>query len=309
MRTEYLKTLQVISQVGSFSLAATEMFVTQSAISQRIKSLEEHYNCQLLDRSGPALVLTEAGKIVVHRAEQILKIEAKLINDLKHQGGKSRLSICCTPTFGVAYLPQVIEQFMLRHADNIDLKFMFHSIDQAIKELLGNEFDLAVIEHCEKLEIPGFHAMELPKDELIFISSPVLDLPDLVVDIQRLFSHCLIARKIGCTSRKLLEHNLAQRGHKIEDFSRSIILDDLRMTLETIVNGGGIAYISRSLAVKQLATGLLREHHVPGFTHMRQRTMVINRDRMHDPAINEFINCIVATFDLSKSASRLPIPH
>ncbi|MDA8413507.1 MAG: LysR family transcriptional regulator [Desulfobacteraceae bacterium] len=296
MRTEYLKTLQVIAQVGSFSRAATELFVTQSAISQRIKYLEDHYDCQLLDRSGPTPVLTDAGRIVARRAEQILKIEAKLINDLKCQGGKSRLSICCTPTFGAAFLPKVMEQFMLLHADNIDLKFMFHSIDRAIKELLENEFDLAVIEHCEHLEIPGFHALGLPQDELIFISSPILGLPEPEVDIQRLFSQCLIARKIGCTSRKLLELNLAQGGHKVEDFSRSIILDDLRLTLETVAGGGGIAFISRSMAAKQLAAGLLREHRVPGFIHVRQRTAVISHERMHDPAIKEFIDCIIDSF-------------
>jgi len=301
MRTEYLKTLLVISHVGSFSRAAAELFVTQSAISQRVKSLEEHYNCQLLDRSGPTLVLTEAGMIVARRAEQMLSIEAKLINDMKQQKGKSRLSICCTPTFGVAYLPRVIEQCMLHHADNIDLKFMFHSIDQTIKELLDNEFDLAVVEHCEQLEIPGFHAVELPMDELIFISSPLLNLPEPEIDIQQLLSQCLIARKSGCTSRMLLERNLAQGGNKIKDFSRSIVLDDLRLTLETVVSGGAIAFISRSLAEKQLAAGLLHEHRVPGFTQVRQRTAVINKGRMHDPAVKEFIRCVVDTFALQPS--------
>ena len=301
MQTEYLKTLQVIAQVGSFSRAATELCVTQSAISQRIKFLEDHYGCQLLDRSGPVPTLTEAGRIVVRRAEQILKIEAKLLNDLKHQGGKSRLAICCTPTFGVAFLPRVIEQFMLHHADNIDLKFMFHSLDRAIKELLENEFDLAVIEHCEPLEIPGFQALELPNDELIFISSPALGLAESEIESKDLFGQCLVARKMGCTSRKLLEFNLAQEGHKIEDFSRTIILDDLRLTLETVISGGGIAFISRSMAAKQLAAGLLREHRVLGFTHVRQRTAVINKERLHDSAIKEFINCIVATFQLQSA--------
>jgi DNA-binding transcriptional LysR family regulator len=296
MQTEYLKTLQVTAQVGSFSRAASELCVTQSAISQRIKSLEDHYGCLLLDRSGPTPVLTEAGKIVARRGEQILKIEAKLLNDLKHQSGKSRLAICCTPTFGVAFLPQVIEQFMLRQVDNIDLKFMFHSLDQAIKELLGNEFDLAVIEHCEQLEIPGFHALELPRDDLVFISAPSLELPVNEVDLNSLFAQCLIARKIGCTSRKLLEVNLAREGYNIDDFHRTIILDDLRLTMETVISGGGIAFISRSLAAKEIAAGLLREHLVPGFIHVRQRTAVINRKRMQDPPIAQFLECIVATF-------------
>lgn len=301
MRTEYLKTLLVIYHVGSFSRAATELFVTQSAVSQRIKSLEEHYNCQLVDRSGPTLVLTEAGIIVARSAEQMLNIEAKLINEMKQQRGKSRLSICCTPTFGVAYLPRVIEQCKLHHADNIDLKFMFHSIDQTIKGLLENEFDLAVVEHCEQLEIPGFHTVELPMDELIFISSPLLNLPEPEIDIQQLLSQCLIAQKRGCASRMLLEQNLAQKGHKIEEFSRSIVLDDLRLILETVTSGGVIAFISRSLAEKQLAEGLLREHRVPGFIHVRRRTAIINKGRMDDPAVKEFIRCVAATFELQPS--------
>ena len=301
MKTEYLKTLQVISRVGSFSRAATELFVTQSAISQRIKFLEDHYGCQLLDRSSPTLVLTEAGKIVVHRGEQILKIGAKLIDDLKHQGGKARLSICCTPTFGVAYLPQVIEQCMRHHADKMDLKFMFHSIGQAIRKLLDNEFDLAVIEHCEQLEVPGFHTVKLPDDDLIFISSPDLNLSEPEVDIRSLLSQCLIARKNGCSSRMLLERNLAQGGYKIDDFSRSIVMDDLRLTLESVVSGGAIAFISRSMAVKYLAAGLLREHRVPGFNHIRQRTAIINRERMDDPFIKEFISCVVATFEFQQT--------
>lgn len=296
MKTEYLKTLQITAQVGSFSRAATELCVTQSAISQRIKYLEDHYGYQLIDRSGPAPVLTEAGRIVVRRAEQILDIEAKLLNDLKQQGVKSRLAICCTPTFGVVFLPKVIEQFMFRRTENIDLKFVFHSIDRAIKELLENEFDLAVIEHCEQLEIPGFHAQELPKDELVFISSPALDLPESETDIQLLFKQCLIARKIGCTSRRLLEKNLAVGGYSVGNFSRTIILDDLRLVLETVINGGGVAFISRSLAEKQIAAGLLREHLIHGFTHIRQRTAVINKEKMRAPAINDFMNCITATF-------------
>ena len=296
MRTEYLKTLQVVAQTGSFSLAASELFVTQSAISQRIKFLEEHYDCQLLDRSGPSLILTEAGRIVGRRAGQMLNIEAKLISELKYQGGKSRLAICCTPTFGVAFLPRVIELFVRHQDDNIDLKFMFHSLDRAIKELLENEFDLAVIEHCEQLEIPGFHTLALPEDELVFISSPALNLPESDIDIRQLLAQCLIARKAGCNSRCLLEINLAKEGFNIEHFSRMITLDDLRLTLETVISGGGIAFVSRNLARKQIGEGLVREHRIPWFNHFRHRTVIVNNERMQDPAIKEFINCIVAMF-------------
>lgn len=296
MQTEYLKTLVVIGQVRSFSKAALDLSITQSAVSQRIKYLEDNYGCQLVDRSGKMLLLTEAGRIVAQRGEQILLIEAQLLNELKQQGKKFRLSICCTPTFGVAFLPQVMEQFMLQEADNVDLRFMFHSLDRTCKELHENAFDLAVIEHCEPFEVPGFQTVELPRDELVFVSAPALNLMDRELELDLLFQQCLIARKPECTSRRLLDLNLSRQGRKIEDFKRVVVLDDLRLTLETVLGGGGVAFLSRSLATKELKSGLLREHCVPGFEQLRRRSVVVKKERAQDPAVLRFMECISAAF-------------
>lgn len=307
MQTEYLKTLLVLGQVGSFSKAATDLSITQSAVSQRIKYLEDHYGCQLVDRSGKLLLLTDAGKVVVHRAEQILLLEAQLANDLKLRGEKSRLSICCTPTFGVAFLPQVMERFMLRKADNVDLRFMFHSLDRAVKELQENEFDLAVIEHCEPIDVPGCDTVKLPSDELVFISAPSLGLPSEEVAIDQLFQHCLIARKPDCTSRRLLDLNLSRHGHKVDNFKAVIVVDDLRLALETVLSGGGVSFVSRSIAHKELDAGQLREHRVPGFEQSRLRSVVVKRGRRQDPAVLEFMECIETGLPLVHACERKKI--
>ncbi|TSK08226.1 MAG: LysR family transcriptional regulator [Geobacter sp.] len=298
MQTEYLKTLVVLGQVGSFSKTAMDLSITQSAVSQRIKFLEDYYGRQLVDRGGKVLLLTDAGKLVVNRAEQILLLEAQLANDLKQQGEKLRLSICCTPTFGVAFLPQVMERFMLREADSVDLRFMFHSLDQTIKELQENEFDLAVIEHCDEIDVGGFHTVELPRDELVFVSSPSLGLKESEVELERLFQHCLIARKPDCTSRKLLDVNLSRHGHKVEDFKRVVIVDDLRLALETVLSGGGVSFVSRSLATRELESGQLVEHSVPGFEHLRRRSVIINAERKDDQEVVSFLECISASFPM-----------
>ncbi|QWV99593.1 LysR family transcriptional regulator [Geomonas nitrogeniifigens] len=298
MQTEYLKTLVVLGQVGSFSKAANDLSITQSAVSQRIKYLEDHYGCQLVDRSGKLLLLTDAGRLVVQRAEQILLLEAQLANDLKLRGEKTRLSICCTPTFGVGFLPQVMEKFMSRKADNVDLRFMFHSLDRAVKELQENEFDLAVIEHCEAMEVSGFDIVELPSDQLVFVSAPSLGLPPGEVDLERLFQFCLIARKPDCTSRRLLDLNLSRCGRTVEDFKAVVVVDDLRLALETVLAGGGISFVSRSIAARELDAGQLLEHVVPGFEQSRRRSVVVKSERRQDPAVVEFLDCIDAGFPL-----------
>ena len=70
METRYLKTLIAVVDCGSFSKASELLHITQSAVSQRIKFLEEHFGQQLLDRSGSKLVLTTAGGTVLLKARK-----------------------------------------------------------------------------------------------------------------------------------------------------------------------------------------------------------------------------------------------
>ncbi len=308
MQTEYLKTLQVVAQVGSFSNAATELCVTQSAISQRIKFLEEHYGHQLLDRSGPLPVLTDAGKLVVSRGNQILTIEAGLLNDLKQIVGRPRLSICCTPTFGAVFMPQVIRQFVLKNIMDCDLKCMSHSFDQALKAIQQNEFDLAVIEHCNHLDISGFELKKLPDDEMLFVSSPDFGLPDSDLDIQQLLQHTLITRKSCCSSRVLLEANLSKAGYSTENFKRIIIMDDFRLIIDTVFNRAGFAFISKSLVEEYLEKGLLHKHHVHSFIHHRNRTVIVNKRKLGESSLSCFLDCILVLFEKETDLKPVPVP-
>lgn len=306
METVYLKTLVVAARAGSFSKAAAQLCITQSAVSQRVKFLEDRYGYQLLDRSGSALVPTEIGRIVLEKAEQILLVEKELELRLKQVGGKTRLSLCCTPTFGIVYLPQVLNSFILQNADTVDLKFMLFSPEQAIRGLHDNEFDIGVIEHCADLELAEFQTFELPRDELIFISSPALDLPGAEIDLEILLSQRLIARKEGCSSRKLLAQNFAVLGRSINEFRSLVIYDDLRLAIDTVIEGGGIAFVSKSLVARHLKEGTLREHTVKGFCHSRLRTIAVNKNRQMDRGLQNFIECIHLPFALTHTASNCP---
>ena len=83
METRYLNTLVASVEAGTFSKAAEILHITQSAVSQRIKFLEDHFGQQLLDRSGQRLALTTAGKVVFSEAKDILDKEKELLSCLQ----------------------------------------------------------------------------------------------------------------------------------------------------------------------------------------------------------------------------------
>ncbi len=297
METRYLKTLLKVVETGSFSKAAELLHLTQSAVSQRIKFLEEYFGHQLLDRSGNELVSTEAGRLILARAEVVVAQEREMVEDLKRLGQIKRLSLCCTPTFGMAYLPVVLNDFILQNADLADLKFIFQQPHQAIKGVQENDYDLAIIEHCDNLDLSTFQTHSLPIDELVFVSAPHLGLPAGSVDLNSLLSFRLYARHDGCSSKQLLLSNLAACGKEATDFHSVFISDDLRFTLEAVLAGHGTSFVSRSLVAAQLKCGSLLAHQVPKFQHTRLRTLFYPSARRADPLLQKFITCVQAVFD------------
>jgi len=294
METRYLKTLVTAVEAGTFSRAAEILNITQSAVSQRIKFLEDQYGSQLLDRSGPTLVPTETGRVVLKSARGILDRERELVEELRRLGEEKRLSLCCTPTFGMAYLPRVLSQFLRQNADLADLKFVFHQPMRALKGLQEKEFDLAIIEHCTGLEFPSLHVLNLPLDELVIISSPLLDIADGELPIAAFLPYRLYARRDGCSSKQLFQNNLTRQGIDLHDFNSIVVSDDLRLTLEAVLAGGGISFVSRSLVEEHLQAGRLRAHHVTGFDHFRARSIVLSETRAEEPTIGTFVECVLA---------------
>lgn len=73
MELRHLRSFVYVAETLSFSIAATRCCVTQSAISQHIKALEDELRCKLLIRTSHSIMLTESGEALLPRAKEILK--------------------------------------------------------------------------------------------------------------------------------------------------------------------------------------------------------------------------------------------
>lgn len=302
METRYFSTLQAVVESGSFSRAASDLNITQSAVSQRIRFMEEQYGTPLVDRSGAVINATEAGNVVLRKARQILTLERELHGELKNLGMKVRLSLGCTPTFGIVYLPQVLNRFFLVNSNRVNFKSVLAAPEQALKGVLGNDFDVAVIEHCGKLESLGAVTLSLPHDELVFISAPSLGLAGGNLPLEELLGQRLVARREGCSSRCLLQENLTQFGKKLDDFRSVLVHDDLYLTIQSALAGQGVAFVSRSLVKEKIGNGELIEHTLEGFHRFRARTVVINQRSSEDGIMRGFVECVYDVFGTAETA-------
>jgi DNA-binding transcriptional LysR family regulator len=294
METRYLNTLIAAVETGTFSKAAESLHITQSAVSQRIKFLEEHFGQQLLDRSGQRLALTVAGQMVFNKARDILEKEKELLTCLQEATTQKHLSLCCTPTFGMAYLPQVLSNFLRVHSDLNDLKFIFLQPEEALRGLRQEEFDLAVIEHSLDLDFSGFNRFSMPDDEMLVVTSAASPIPndDGVIQVAELKGKRLYARRDGCSSKELMRCNLRGKGLDFSDFASVVISDDLRFTIQSVLAGEGVSYVSQSLVSSYLESEQMIGLHVDGFERRRGRSVVMLPQRSEDALVKELLEVV-----------------
>jgi len=296
MKSEYFQTLLETINMGSFSRAAEKLFVTQSAVSRRIQFLEEHYCFPLIDRSGPVLVPTEAGRIVLEKANKMLALEKELLQDLHEYEHRPGINFCCTPAFGIAYLPEIMKRFMLLYSSTSEMNFAFELPDKVVEGLHEGIYKIGVIEHAEPYDLSEFEIFKLPDDEFIFVTSPLMGLDEQEVTIDQLVKYDLYLRKEGCCSSKMLTSNMKKCGRDCNEFTRTIFCDDLHLIISTVCEGGGTTFVSRALVEQHLRQGTLREHRIAGFNLTHHRTLIVNNSLPANPVVKDFIAEIFAAF-------------
>lgn len=108
-----LRAFYVLSKKKSFTLAAKELFLSQSAVSHSMKALEQEVGCRLLDRAGKKVILTQAGEQLLVYAEKILTDMETARTSLKHLGkwGSSRIRVGASIMACQYILPAVLREF------------------------------------------------------------------------------------------------------------------------------------------------------------------------------------------------------
>lgn len=145
MLARHIKSFLAVAQHHSFTKAAAALHVSQPALSQQVRQLEESLSAQLFDRSGRTTRLTDAGEVYLRyarRASQELEEGKRAIHDV---GDLSRgaLRVALTPTFTTYLVGPLVEAFHSRYP-NITLNLREIAQEQMEELLLADELDVGI---------------------------------------------------------------------------------------------------------------------------------------------------------------------
>ncbi|MEM7226772.1 MAG: LysR family transcriptional regulator [Pseudomonadota bacterium] len=138
-----LRTFRIVTEIGSFTRAALELGLTQSAVSRQIAALERELGTALFIRSRHGLVLTEAGEYFLKTVNEMtrqLNLGVACLNELKAEP-TGPLRVTTTVGFGSAWLTSRINRF---HVLYPDIQISLLLVDNVDLDLLDREADCAI---------------------------------------------------------------------------------------------------------------------------------------------------------------------
>ncbi len=131
MNTEELKTFIFLSKVKNFTLAAEQLFIAQSTVTNRISELEKEVGKKLFSRGSKTVTLTEEGEIFLRYAERILELQEASMQEMNATSAHRR-------KFAIGAINATYEVYVKPLVD----KCLFGNDETSIKVLLGHSMDL-----------------------------------------------------------------------------------------------------------------------------------------------------------------------
>ena len=269
-----LRAFVEVAREGSFSLAAENLFLTQPAISKRIAGLEEELATRLFDRAGRQVLLTEAGRHLLPRAERIIHELTDIRRELSNLSGEvtGRLAMATSHHIGLHRMPLVLRSYSDRHP-RVELDIRFMESEKACQEVEHGNLELAVV----TLPLSPADVLETEviwQDPLV----PVIGLDHSLskqkgVTVKQLLAHPAVLPTRGTYTRTILEQRVSQLQGQINCTLSTDYLETLKMMVSIGLGWSLLPEILLDEHLKPLAIAELGLTRSLGIVTHRKRTL------------------------------------
>lgn len=267
-----IRVFRAVAQHLNFSRAAEELLLTQPAVTQQIKALEDELGVPLFDRGGGHIALTPGGAALLPFAEKMKTLGEEAIAAVAgaygHHAGE--LSIGASQTIGQYLLPRFIAGFVKANP-KIQVKVRGGNSNEVLEALVARDIHLGLIEGPEQRK--DVHIEPFMEDHMVLVVPAAHEWANNEVGLEDLKTQPLLMREFGSGSRRVVEQALAAAGLKIKDLTISMELDSTEALLNAIEAGLGVTFVSRWAVRNQLALGTLKLARVQNLKLSRRFSM------------------------------------
>ena len=277
-----------VAEYLNFTKAAEALYMTQPAVSQQIKQLEEEVGAKVFIRNKNGLILTQQGEIVLKYARRQKALYEKMLLEIQNaekNAGPLRIGITHTAESNVT--ASALAKYSIEN-NGVKITLTTDTINNLYDKLESYELDLAIIDASSNN--PKFSSMLLDTDYLMCVLSPDNPLAQRsAVTISELKKEKMILRSVESATRKLFEETLAYNGEDISYFDVILEVDNIATIKDLIRKDLGVSILPRSACLDEIRKGKIKALPIENFSMVRETRIVYNKDFGHKEVLDDII--------------------
>ncbi|MFB9107298.1 LysR family transcriptional regulator [Flavobacterium gyeonganense] len=247
-----LKVFYTVALRLNFTKAATELYITQPAVSKHIQELEETYKTKLFERNGSKIALTPAGKILLQHTKNIFEIYREIDFDMSSFRNERQglLRLGSSTTISQYIISPVLARFHQKQQD-IKVNLLNGNTEQIENALINKEIEIGIVEGQSKNQ--SIKYVPFIKDELVLVCNTQNSfVKQNEISLEDLKSMKFITRERGSGTLEVIEYALKQVGLKLSDLQIEMQLGNTESIKSYLLNSDCFAFMSIHAVGKEL---------------------------------------------------------
>lgn len=286
MQIETFKVFCDLAEGGSFSKAAVANSVTQSAVSQQIRALEQRFQVTLIERGRRNFALTAEGEAFLKASREIVGVYEQLgdrFHSLRNVVG-GEIKIATIYSIGLHELPPYLKTFRVAHPE-VEVRVDYRRSWEIYPLVLAGEVDMGFVSYPMKRT--GLLIEPFLKDRLVMICHPEHALArKKSVTLGELQGEKFIAFGPDLPTRKVIDRYFRERGLAIK---QAVEFDNIETVKRAVEVENGISIVPENTITQEVENGTLAVAEIREPEMWRPLGILLKRNRARSLALKEMI--------------------
>ena len=286
MDLRQLDMFKAVAEEGSFTAAAKQLHVSQSAISRQVKLLEEELGGPLLHRGARGVTLTSSGELLLSLAHRLNRDVKHVVAQIAetHDLLRGSLTIAGGMTVCLHVLPRVLRDYRKKYP-GVDIKVVTGRNETILALLRGHEVDLALL--TLPIQDKDLEVIPVLKEEMVVVTAKNHPLAkQKSVDVDTLASYPQILYEEGSNTRRVQERLFAQTERTL---NVAMETENVEITKAMVGAGLGITLIPYAAIEREVRAGRLAITRVRGQRLYRQAGWVYLKSDYVPPPVTAML--------------------
>lgn len=286
-----------VARAGSFTRAARELLVSQSALSVQVRALETALGGALFDRRRNGVVLTDHGQRAYEVAERVFTEVDRLVADFEKTDRlvAASVTVCTVNSIGIYVLPELLAAFRQKSPE-VRIRLDFRESEGVMDQLYRGKTDLAVVPW--ERAYPDLAAVPLTRNKMFLVAPPDHPLVTAGRAVPRdLQAYPFVGYHEGMHIRSMIDALFRRMSLQIE---YSVESSNAATIKQMVIAGMGLAFLPETAVAADIRRGVLARLDVPPLVVSQDVTLYLRKNRTLPRAAAGFVDFLKEYFDPRK---------